>query len=77
MAFTDELRKKIGPSTDVWVKAVEREYQDPVKRLLAIDQEIATLSNPRNRSRVRADKSHDAMLRLISKYETLQSKRSR
>ena len=74
MSFTDELRKKILPSTDVFVKAVERDYQDPVKRILRIRKEIRTLSNPKNISRARGDRSHDAMLRLIGKYETLQNK---
>lgn len=51
--FNEQMNKKILGSAALFIKDVERRYQEPVQQILAINKEIATLTNPRNISRAR------------------------
>ena len=72
MSFTDELQKKLLPSAEVFMKAVERDYQEPVKQLLAIEREIRTLRNPTNLARASRASGAGSWTQLLSSYEKLQ-----
>jgi len=71
--FSQNLHKRLLPSAQNFINSTEARFQEPMKRIMLIDREIATLTNPRNLSRASRSGGDGAWTQLYRSLLTLET----